>query len=65
MILGRNPALWLALVAAALNVLVIVFGVALASDQLAALNVLAGVVVGILANSQTAEAVPTFAARTK
>ena len=65
MILGRNPALFLGLVAALLNVLVIVFGVSLTADGLASINALAAVVIAIVANSQTAEAVPTFSLRTK
>lgn len=65
MILGRNPALWLALVAAILNVAVIVFGVPLTELQLAALNTVAVAIVGVLANSADPSTAPTFAATTK
>ena len=65
MILGRNPALFLGLVAALLDVLVIVFGVALSAEGLAAINALAAIVIAIVANSQTPGAVPTLSLRTK
>jgi len=57
MILGRNPALWLALITAVLNAAVIVFGIQLSAEQMAALNGLAVAVIGVVAN----EADPTTA----
>jgi len=65
MILGRNPALWLALVAAVLNVAVVVLNVALTADQIIALNAFAFAVVGILANSADPTTAKTFALTTK
>jgi hypothetical protein len=62
MILGRSPALWLGAIQALLNVLVVVFGVSLTIDQLAALNIAAGAVVGIVANESAAGTVGTFEA---
>ncbi len=62
MIFGRNPALWLGLVTAALNAAVLVFGVALDGAQIAALNVLAAAVIGLVANASDVRALPTFAA---
>jgi hypothetical protein len=64
-ILGRNPALFVGLVAALLDVLVIVFGLSLTADGLAAINALAAIVIAILANSATPGALPTFSLRTK
>ncbi len=61
MILGRSPALWLALVAAALNVVVVVFGIPLSDVQVLALNGLAFAVVGVIANESDPRTVPTFA----
>jgi anti-sigma-K factor RskA len=61
-ILGRNPALWLGAVAAVLNVAVVVFGIALTVDQLAALNVAAGAIIGVVANESAAGTVGTFEA---
>lgn len=65
MILGRNPALWLALVGAILNASVVVFGVVLTTDQIVQLNALAFAIVGILANSADPTTVGTFALTTK
>lgn len=65
MIAGRNPALWLGLVAAVLNVAVGVFGIALTVDQLIQLNALAFAVVGVLANSADPTTAATFALTTK
>jgi uncharacterized membrane protein len=65
MILGRNPALWLALVAAIVNVAVVVFNLNLTADQIVALNALAFAVVGILANSSDPTTVGTFALTTR
>ena len=62
MIFGRNPALWLGLVTAALNAAVLVFGVALDGAQVAALNVFGAAVIGLVANSSDVRALPTFAA---
>ncbi len=64
MILGRNPALWLAVVAAALNVAVIVLGLQLTAEQLAALNALAVALVGFVANEKDPTTLPTFALAT-
>jgi len=65
MILGRNPALWAALVAAILNVLVVVVGVPLTIDGIAALNGLALVVIGLVANISDPSTGPTFTASLK
>lgn len=62
MILGRAPALWVGLVAAAVNVLVIVLGVPLTGLQVGAINALALAVIGILANETDPRSVPTLAA---
>lgn len=64
MMLGRNPALWLALVAAALNAGVLVFGLNLTVEQLAALNALAAAFVGVVANEADPTAVGTFSRTT-
>ena len=61
MILGRNPALWLAVLAAGLNVLVIVFGVQLTAEQLAALNAFLVAFIGFVANEKDPTTLPTFA----
>jgi uncharacterized membrane protein len=61
MILGRNPALWLALITAALNALVIVFGVSLSGEQMAALNGLAIALIGVVANEADPTTVGTLA----
>ena len=65
MILGRNPALWLALLAALLNVVVIVFGVQLTSEQIATLNAAFVAVIGFVANEKDPTTLPTFAMSTK
>lgn len=65
MLLGRSPALWVAAVAAVLNVLVIVFGVPLSIDGLAALNVAAAALIGLIANASDPTTAPTFALTTK
>jgi uncharacterized membrane protein len=61
MILGRQPALWLALVAALLNVMVVVFGIHLTGEQIATLNAFAIAVVGIVANESDPTTAGTFA----
>lgn len=61
MILGRNPALWAGAIAAILNVAVIVFGVPLTLDGLAALNVAAVAIIGLIANQADPTTQPTFA----
>lgn len=65
MIAGRNPALWLALVGTILNVAVVVFGIALTTEAILALNALAFAVVGILANSADPTTAKTFSLTTK
>ncbi len=65
MILGRNPALWLGLVAAALNVLVLVVGIHLDAQQLAALNAFAAAIIGVLANETANGTAGTFDLTTK
>lgn len=60
-VLGRSPALWLAIVTAALNCAVVVLGVQLTAEQLAAINALAIAVLGIVANESDPTTVPTFA----
>ena len=61
MILGRNAGLWAALVAAALNALVLVFGVPLTVDQVGVLNVLALAIIGLIANEADPTTAGTFA----
>lgn len=61
MILGRNPALWLALVAAALNVIVVVFGIQLSAEQIATLNAFFVALIGFVANEKDPTTLPTFA----
>lgn len=61
MILGRNPALWAGLVAALLNVAVIVFGIPLSTEGVAALNGLAIACIAVLANTADPTTQPTFA----
>jgi hypothetical protein len=61
MILGRNAGLWLALVAGALNIAVVVFGLPLAVDQVVALNGFALVLVGVVANESDPSTVGTLA----
>ncbi len=65
MILGRNPALWLGLIAALLNVAVGVFGLNLTPDQLIELNALAFAIVAVIANEKDPSTVGTFALTTK
>lgn len=65
MILGRNPALWLALLAALLNCLVIVFGVQLTAEQIATLNAAFVAVIGFVANEKDPTTLPTFATAIK
>ena len=61
MIFGRSPALWGALIAAGLNVLVFVFGVHMSADQVGYLNAFALVLIGIVANESDPTTVGTFA----
>lgn len=61
MILGRNAGLWAALVAAAINVAVLVLGVQLTTDQVVALNVLALALIGLIANEADPTTAGTFA----
>lgn len=61
MILGRAPSLWVALVAAVLNVAVVVFRLPLDGLQVGALNALGLVVIGIMANEADPRAVTTLA----
>ena len=65
MILGRSPALWLALITAALNVAVSVLGVNFTPDQLAVLNAFAISVIGVIANETNPTTAGTFAMTTK
>lgn len=65
MILGRNPALWLGLIAALLNVAVGVFGINLTADQLIQLNALAFAVIAVIANEKDPSTAGTFALTTK
>lgn len=65
MILGRNPALWLALIDAILNAAVVVFGVNLTPLQIASLNGLAVAAIGVVANAYDPTTAPTFAKTTK
>jgi hypothetical protein len=51
MILGRSPSTWAALVAAALNVAVVVLHVALDVIQVGALNAFALILIALIANS--------------
>lgn len=61
MILGRNPALWLGVIASLLNVAVVVFGVPLTVEGLAAMNGAALAIVGLVANVSDPTALATFA----
>lgn len=65
MILGRNPALWLGLVAAILNTLVVVLNIQLTAEQLVSLNALAFAVVAVVANESDPTTAGTFALTTK
>ncbi len=65
MILGRSPALWLAGFVAVLNVAVVVLGVRLDSQQIAALDAAAVAIIGIIANESDPTTAGTFAATTK
>jgi multisubunit Na+/H+ antiporter MnhF subunit len=53
MIFGRPPALILGLLAAVVNVAILVFKIPITLDQLAALDALAVAVIAIVANSAT------------
>lgn len=64
-ILGRSPALWVALIAAAINVGVGVFGLPLTVDQITELNALALAAIAIVANASQPGTVPTFALTTR
>ena len=65
MIFGRNPALWLALLQATLNVAVVVLGVPWDTTQIAVLNVFGVAIVGVVANSADPTTAATFAMTTK
>ena len=65
MILGRSPALWAALVAAALNVALVLGLAHLSVEQVAALNGLALAFIGVIANESDPTTVPTFALATR
>lgn len=65
MILGRNPALWLALIQATLNVLVVILHIPWDSTQIAVLNVFGVAVVGVVANNSDPTTAGTFALTTK
>lgn len=65
MILGRSRALWLSLVTALLNVAVVVFGINLDPNQIAALNVAAVAIIGVIANSDDPTTAGLFALTTK
>lgn len=65
MILGRNVALWLGLVAAVLNSAVVVFGIHLTTEQVVSLNALAFAVIGVIANEADPTTAGTFAMTTK
>ncbi len=64
MILGRSKVLWLSLVAAALNVAVIVFALPLTDVQVVTLNAFALAFLGWLANESDPTTVATFALTT-
>lgn len=61
MILGRNAGLWVALIQAALNVAVVVAGIPLDAEQVAALNGLGLIVIAIVANEADPTTLATFA----
>jgi hypothetical protein len=63
-LLGRNIALWLGLVQAVLS-LALLFGAPLTLPQVGAIEALAAVLIGIVANVNTPGALPTFSLRTK
>lgn len=64
MILGRNPALWLALLAAILNISVVVVGWQLSAEQIAAINAGFIAIIGFVANEKDPTTLPTFAMST-
>lgn len=61
MILGRSKVLWIALVGAALNAAVVVFGVPISTEGIAALNALGVALIGIFANEHDPTTAGTFA----
>jgi uncharacterized membrane protein len=65
MILGRSRVLWLALIAAALNVAVGVFHINLTVENLIQLNALAIALLGVLANEDNPTTAGTFSRTTK
>lgn len=65
MILGRNPALWVALGASILNALVVLQIWNLDTIQLAALNALLVAAIGVIANEADPTTAGTFAATTQ
>ncbi len=65
MILGRNRALWVALLGAVLNAIVVLGVLNLTSDQIASLDGLGLALIGIIANASDPTTAPTFALTTK
>lgn len=63
--LGRSTSLWVSLVAAFLNALVVLHVVDLDASQVGALNTLALVVIGVLANEENPTTAGTFEATTQ
>ncbi len=61
MILGRNRALWVALLGAFLNAVVVLGIIRLTSDQIASIDALGLAIIGIIANASDPTTVPTFA----
>ncbi len=59
MILGRSPSTVLALIQAALNVVVVVLGVQLTAEQIAALNAFGAALITVIANSDYKSALAT------
>lgn len=65
MILGRSRLLWMGLATAILNGAVVVFGVPLTGEQVAAINAVVVAILGILANEADPTTAGTFALTTK
>ena len=63
-LLGRSTTLWVSLIAAALNLVVVLGVVTLTVDQIVAINGFAFILVGILANEENPTTAGTFSGTT-
>lgn len=63
--LGRSTSLWVALIAAGVNLLVALNAVTLTAEQIAAINAFALIAFGILANEENPTTAGTFEPTTK